>query len=146
MELPLVATPTANRVRENRRPAKKRRVLVIEDNVDTADTLKAALSLYDHQVEVAYDGVTGLELARKFRPEIVICDIGLPRMDGYEVARAFRSDAKLRGTYLVALSGYAQMEDRRRAAIAGFNDHVAKPASVEALDRVLAQMPNHRAT
>jgi two-component system CheB/CheR fusion protein len=107
----------------------KRRVVVIEDNVDAADSLRVVLALQGDDVQVAYDGPAGLALAREARPDVVICDLGLPGMDGYEVARAIRGDATLRDTYLVALSGYARPEDSERAAAAGFDHHIAKPPS-----------------
>jgi CheY-like chemotaxis protein len=117
------------------------RVLVIEDDLDIAISLKAALEIVDHAVEVARDGREGLAKARAFRPDIVLCDIGLPGMDGYEVARAFRADDKLRATFLVALSGYAQAEDIARARAAGFDHHLAKPASLDAISEVFAARP-----
>ena len=115
-----------------------RRVLVIEDNVDAADSLRDVLQIQGHEVALAYDGASGIALAREFRPEVVLCDIGLPGMDGYEVARAFRADEALRGAQLVALSGYALAEDQQRAAEAGFDQHLTKPPSVEKLAAVLA--------
>jgi two-component system CheB/CheR fusion protein len=115
-----------------------RRVLVIEDNVDAADSLRDVLQIQGHEVAVAYGGPAGIALAREFRPEVVLCDIGLPGMDGYEVARAFRADGALRGAQLVALSGYALAEDQQRASEAGFDQHLTKPASFEKLAAVLA--------
>jgi CheY-like chemotaxis protein len=115
-----------------------RRVLVVDDNRDAADTLQDILLLGGHRVEVAYDGLAGLEVAREFKPDVVICDIGLPGMDGYQVAKAFRADPSLRSTFLVALSGYAQPEDLRCAYAAGFDVHIAKPASVEKIDEILS--------
>jgi PAS domain S-box-containing protein len=123
------------------RPATRRRVLVIEDNQDAADSLAEALALDGHDIQVAYDGPTGIALARDFRPEAVLCDIGLPGMDGYAVARCFRSDPLLKATYLVALTGYAQPEDQERATLAGFDWHIAKPPSLVTLERTLAQAP-----
>jgi two-component system CheB/CheR fusion protein len=122
-------------------PGTKRRVLIIEDNVDAAESLKEVVALGGHEVWVALDGPAGMYLARTHRPEIVICDIALPGMDGYEIARAFRADEALRSTYLVAVSGYGRIEDRRGAAVAGFNQHVTKPPSPDALDRILAEAP-----
>ncbi|MGC4114753.1 MAG: ATP-binding protein [Myxococcales bacterium] len=119
-------------------PARPRRVLLIEDNVDVADSMREALELACHQVAVAHDGPEGLRLARELCPEVVLCDIGLPGMDGYEVARALRRDASLARTLLVALSGYALPEDRRHAAQAGFDVHLAKPPSLEKLEELMA--------
>jgi two-component system CheB/CheR fusion protein len=121
-----------------RRP---RRVLIIEDNVDAADSLREALELNHHEVEAAGTGSEGLEKAHRFKPDVVLCDIGLPGMDGYEVARAFRSDEALKGTFLVALSGYALPDDLERAANAGFHRHLAKPPSMEKLEDLLAEAP-----
>ncbi len=115
-----------------------RRVLVIEDNIDAADSLRDVLQVQGHEVAVAYDGGSGIALAREFRPEVVLCDIGLPGMDGYEVARAFRADEALRSAQLVALSGYALAEDQQRASEAGFDQHLTKPPSFERLAAVLA--------
>ena len=93
-----------------------------------------------HQVAVAYDGDAGLAKAREFRPEIVLCDIGLPGvMDGYAVARALRKEPATASAYLVALTGYAQPEDQRRALDAGFDAHLAKPPDIEALRRLLSE-------
>jgi len=117
-----------------------RRVLIIEDNVDAADTLRELLRLHLQEVKVAHSGPEGLAMAREFHPQIVLCDIGLPGMDGYEVARAIRSDGALDGTYLVALSGYALPEDVRRATESGFHRHLAKPPSLEDLDRIIAEV------
>lgn len=119
-------------------PGERRRVLVIDDNVDIADMLREMLLLSGHEVTVAYDGPTGLREARESRPEAIVCDIGLPEMDGHEVARAVRSDQALKGTLLVALSGYGQPADLERSAAAGFDHHVTKPATMEKLEEVLA--------
>lgn len=116
------------------------RVLIIEDNVDAAETLREALELGEHEVRVAYNGVDGLALARKLRPDVLLCDLGLPGIDGFEVARAFRADESLRGTFLIALSGYSQPEDRRRAQEAGFDRHVAKPPRLSKLEALIASV------
>ncbi|MGB8294645.1 MAG: PAS domain S-box protein [Polyangia bacterium] len=118
-----------------------RRVLVIEDNHDAADSLREVLEFGAHVVEVAYNGPDGLDRARIFKPEIVLCDIGLPGMDGYEVARAFRADPALKDMFLVALSGYALPDDLQRARAAGFEEHLAKPSSLEKLEELLAHAP-----
>lgn len=116
----------------------RRRILVVDDNVDAADSLRDMLTLAGHEVAVAYDGPTGVEKARSFRPDIAICDIGLPGMDGYAVARAIRTDPTLSDTALVAFSGYARPDDQSRADEAGFDDHLAKPASLEQVERVIS--------
>lgn len=114
-----------------------RRVLVIDDNVDAADTMRVLLASEGHAVRAAYDGATGVALAREFHPEIVFCDIGLPGMDGFEVARAMRAEGELADTCLVALSGYAGPEDRKRSAAAGFDWHLAKPPSISDVEHAL---------
>jgi PAS domain S-box-containing protein len=124
----------------------RRRVLIIEDNIDAADSLREALEFGGHEVEVAYNGPAGIARARKYKPEVVFCDIGLPGMDGFDVARAFRADSALRGAYLVALSGYAQPEDVLRASQAGFDQHLAKSPSLERLEQALARMPAAKVT
>jgi signal transduction histidine kinase len=118
-----------------------RRVLIIEDNHDAAESLREVLEFDNHQVAVAHDGVQGLRTALEFRPDVVLCDIGLPGMDGYEVARALRADEQLGHLYLVALTGYALPEDLARAQEAGFQDHLAKPPSIERLVEILSRVP-----
>jgi len=113
-------------------------VLIIEDNPDAADVLKAALELRGNVMEVAFDGPEGIEKARALEPDVVLCDIGLPGLGGYAVARSLRSEPRLRTTLLVALSGYAQSEDTERALKAGFDRHMAKPPALPALERMLA--------
>jgi CheY-like chemotaxis protein len=119
--------------------ARPRRVLVIEDNVDAAESLKDVLEFHEHTVEVAFNGPQGLDKARAFGPDVVLCDIGLPGMDGYDVARAMRADPALRGARLVALTGYAAPEDVARSKEAGFDVHLAKPPTLEKLAEALAQ-------
>jgi PAS domain S-box-containing protein len=121
------------------RPSPRRRVLVIEDNVDAAESLKEALELGDHEVAIAFNGPEGLDRAHGFKPDVVLCDIGLPGMDGYQVARAFRADAALKNAFLVALTGYAGPEDQQRASEAGFERHLAKPPSMGKIELLLAE-------
>ena len=96
-------------------------------------------------MEVVHDGTIGLERARSFHPDVVLCDIGLPGMDGYAVARALRADPASSSAYLVAVTGYASPEDARRAAGAGFDLHLGKPVPIEVLEEVLATAPVARA-
>lgn len=118
-------------------PSHRRRVLIIEDNVDAADTLREALEIEGHIVDVAYNGPEGIAKAHPFEPDVVLCDIGLPGMDGYQVARTFRADDALKDVRLIALSGYSSPEDVQRAAEAGFLRHLAKPPSLETLEELL---------
>jgi PAS domain S-box-containing protein len=142
VQLPLVGEETAApRASRTSVPRSRRRVLIIEDNIDAADTLREALGFGEHEVEVAYNGPDGISKARQFRPDVVLCDIGLPGMDGYEVARVFRADETLKGVCLVALTGYALPEDLQRASDAGFDRHLAKPPSMQALEELLAEAP-----
>jgi CheY-like chemotaxis protein len=112
--------------------------------LDAADTLREALALDEHDVAVAHNGPDGLALAHEFKPDMVLCDIGLPGMDGYEVARAVQSDDSLRGICLVALSGYATPGDLERAAEAGFQRHLAKPASLQKINDLLQNLDGGR--
>jgi two-component system CheB/CheR fusion protein len=117
----------------------RRRVLIIDDNVDSADSLRDALAFSGHEVIAAYDGSSGLAAAFESRPEVILCDIGLPGMDGYEVAKAVRADPTLRGAYLVAITGYSREEDREMALAAGFDRHLTKPPSMEILEQLIAK-------
>jgi signal transduction histidine kinase len=108
-------------------------VLVIEDNLDAAHSLADVLTLEGHRVHVATSGTSGIAKARELKPAVILCDIGLPDVDGYEIARTIRADEALRSTRLIAVSGYAQPEDRQRAARAGFDVHIAKPSSIDVL-------------
>jgi PAS domain S-box-containing protein len=119
-------------------PGRGLRILIIEDNRDAADSLQELLTLLGHEAAVAYAGPAALELAPRFRPDVVLCDIGLPGLDGFEVARALRQDPVTRGAYLVAQTGYGQDEDRRRTRAAGFDQHLRKPVALEDIQRILA--------
>jgi signal transduction histidine kinase/DNA-binding response OmpR family regulator len=118
------------------------RVLVVEDGPDAAESLRILLSLLGHEVEVATTGPLGLKAARRFRPEVVVCDIGLAGgMDGYAVARALRQDPDLSGAHLIALTGYSREEDQQRAVASGFDLHLAKPVDPKHLAEILAKLP-----
>jgi signal transduction histidine kinase len=116
----------------------KRRILVIEDNRDAAETIRLLLNIDGHDVKITYSGPEGLDAAREFRPDVILCDIGLPNMDGYEVARAIRKDRILSSTYVIAITGYGRDEDQSQAHKAGFNIHMTKPIDCDNLRRILA--------
>jgi CheY-like chemotaxis protein len=109
------------------------RILVVDDNVDATDSLALLLGVSGHEVRTAYDGPAALEAAEAFDPAIVLLDIGLPGMDGYEVARRLRQLPGRDKVLLVALTGYGQEEDRRRSREAGFDHHLVKPVDPEVL-------------
>jgi two-component system CheB/CheR fusion protein len=115
-----------------------RRILVVEDNVDGARSLESLLTVLGHQVAVAHDGATGLQTARAFNPEVILLDIGLPGIDGYEVARRVRKSRKLRDVVLVAMTGWGKDEDRRKSLESGFNAHLVKPVELSDLQSLLA--------
>jgi PAS domain S-box-containing protein len=114
------------------------RVLVVEDNADVAHTVRALLIQAGHQVEVTYDGPSALSAVHGFDPQVAFLDIGLPGMNGLELAAAFRNDPRLREIRLIALTGFGQAEDRRRSIDAGFDEHLIKPVSYSKLNEVLA--------
>ncbi|GEJ57991.1 hybrid sensor histidine kinase/response regulator [Anaeromyxobacter diazotrophicus] len=136
--LPLAPGGAASARRAVAAAARARVVVVIEDSLDAGDSLAELLAWGGHRVHVSRDGRSGLELARRVRPDVVLCDIGLPDIDGYAVARALRGDEALSSTRLIALSGYAQPEDRLRAREAGFDAHVAKPPDPDDLMKMVA--------
>lgn len=130
-----VPTPSV----ESRGPT--RRVLVIDDNQDAADSLGELLELEGHEVQVAYTGPEGVDLARRHLPEVVISDLGLPGISGFDVAETLRADVQLRGVYLIALSGYGRDEDVARCQAAGFDRHFLKPVDATQLLAHLAALP-----
>jgi PAS domain S-box-containing protein len=125
------------RLSDSSRPC--RRVLVVDDNADVAGSCALLLRLKGQEVRVAHDGSAALVVARDFRPEVVLLDIGMPGMDGYELARQLRLQPEMQGARLVALTGYGQGEDRKRSLEAGLDAHLVKPVAPEALDALLAK-------
>jgi CheY-like chemotaxis protein len=121
-----------------RGPRSPRRVLVVDDNVDAAESTATLLRFQGHEVQTAHDGPATLEAVRAFHPEIVLLDIGLPGMNGYEVARALRALPECRGLVLAAVTGYAREEDRRRAREAGFDHHLTKPLAAKTLTALVS--------
>ena len=116
-----------------------RRILIVDDNTDSASTLAMLLSLSGHATHTAHDGVAAVEAARTLKPDVVLLDIGLPKLNGYEVARQIRATPWGKSIVLVALTGWGQEEDRRKSLDAGFNGHLVKPLDYEALMKLLAQ-------
>ena len=114
------------------------RVLVVEDNVDAAESLRRLLRLHGHEVSVAVNGLDGVAEAKRSHPDAVVCDIGLPGMDGYAVASALRGDPETARARLIAVTGYGRAEDRARALSSGFDEHIVKPADPELLLSKLA--------
>jgi CheY-like chemotaxis protein/two-component sensor histidine kinase len=121
------------------------RILVVEDHADSAEMLAYLLRLEGHHVRIANDGASALALVPAFAAEVVLCDIGLPGMNGYDVAAQLRARADCAGMRLVALSGYGQAEDRRRSKEAGFDFHLTKPVEPDALLALLASLRDDRA-
>lgn len=140
IELPAMPAPIAPV--EPRRPdtaANPRRVLLIEDDQDVAAAYRELLVRLGHDAAVARSGLAGVEAARRQRPEVVLCDLGLPDIDGYEVARRLRADERTADLHPIAVSGYGRPEDRRRARAAGFDSHLTKPVSRAALAAALGR-------
>jgi PAS domain S-box-containing protein len=148
LRLPLAVAPDEGRtpVRPVRAPVRARRrsrVLVVDDNVDAATSLALLLKLDGHDVKLAHDGPAALAAARSYAPQVILLDIGLPGMSGYEVARELRRDPAFAETMLIALTGYGQAEDRRKSKSAGFDHHLTKPIDDEALAAVFDAAPGN---
>jgi CheY-like chemotaxis protein/two-component sensor histidine kinase len=138
IRLPRVEPPTG----DGRAPpaaSAARRVLVVDDSADAADSLAMLLELEGHEVTTAYSASAALEVAARLHPEVAFIDIGLPQMDGYEVARRLRASEIGREIRLVALTGYGQPDDRDEARRAGFDHHLVKPADWQSVGAILAQ-------
>jgi PAS domain S-box-containing protein len=121
-------------------PARGLRVLLVDDNADSADGLGMLLELQGHEIRVAYDGETALETARSFQPHVALLDIGMPLMDGYELARRLRAGPETRDVLLVAMTGWGQEEDQRKSREAGFAHHLVKPFEPSTLEKLLADV------
>jgi CheY-like chemotaxis protein len=130
-------TDADGRSTDNRQPT-PRRILVVDDNVDAAESIADVLRDLGHEVRTAHDGPSALVTARTFKPTICLLDIGLPVMDGYELARLLRDSPDLpREARIIAVTGYGQDADRQRSLDAGFNAHLVKPVNLEALARTI---------
>jgi len=123
--------------------ARNLRILVIDDNKDLTDILCAVIESMGHQVRAAYNGTDGITEAKEIRPDVIFCDIGLPGMNGYEVAKVLKSDPVLKDTLLIALTGYAGEDDVKTANAAGFDRHLKKPVDMAALGKILTEIENN---
>jgi CheY-like chemotaxis protein/two-component sensor histidine kinase len=143
VELPLHDTATAQDAAPVEPPhaqsnERSLRVLVADDNEDAAATLAMVLEMKGHQVRTAHDGVEAVQIAERFKPEVAVLDIGMPRLDGYEVCKRLRAQPHGRDMLIVALTGWGQTEDKQRSGNAGFDHHLVKPANVGALEELLS--------
>jgi CheY-like chemotaxis protein len=121
-------------------PSAAVRVLIVDDNEDSADMLAEALAAVGFQTRRALDGLTALGVAQEFRPAVVLLDIGLPGMDGYEVARRIRDHPELNSMKLVAVTGYGQARDHAKTSLAGFDAHLVKPVDLSQLITLLKSL------
>jgi CheY-like chemotaxis protein len=133
------ASPAAMRLSDQTLECTPRRVLIVDDNADAADSLCSLLQLSGHQVRTVYRGDQALEQIRQFCPDVVLLDIGLPDLDGYEIARRVRTELGTRRPTLVALSGWGRSSDKQQAREAGIDLHLTKPVDAETLQRVLEE-------
>jgi CheY-like chemotaxis protein len=140
-QLPVAAavSPTPERL-----PRSARRVLIVDDNHDAANSLGTLLKMLGNEIQTANDGLTALELLQWFRPNVVLLDLGMPGMTGYDVARRARELSHCKDTVFVALTGWGQEEDRRKTREAGFNHHLLKPVNLGALEVLLSEAPERR--
>ncbi|EYF08498.1 CheR family methyltransferase [Chondromyces apiculatus] len=147
VRLPLAPAGTVPREDDQKRGAQPRksalRVLVVDDNVDSAESLGMLLELTGNEVEMAHDGVAGLEAAQRRRPDLMLLDIGMPGMSGYEVAQRLRAMPEMKGVLLVAMTGWGQEEDRRRSKAAGFDHHLVKPVEPKLLWKIISDLAGH---
>ncbi len=123
-----------------------RRILAVDDNKDAADSMAMLLKHLGADVHIAYDGSSALEAMRIFRPSVALVDLGMPGMDGYELARRVRENPESRGVMLIALTGWGQEDDRRRSKEAGFDHHLVKPIDLGALQTLLASLEGQDAS
>jgi PAS domain S-box-containing protein len=125
-------------------PRANRRVLVVDDHRDSADSLAMLLKAMGHEVDRAYDGEQAIELASKVVPELILLDIGMPRMDGYETCRRLKAEPSVENTVVVALTGWGQDEDRQKSRAAGFDHHLVKPVAIGELVALMSSLDSRR--
>lgn len=117
------------------------RILVVDDNADAAESLAMLLEILGHETRVAHDGEAAVRVAAEYRPEVVLMDLGMPRVNGTEAARRIRLESWGKDMFLVALTGWGADDDRRRTQEAGFDRHLVKPVDLDALTKLLADLP-----
>ena len=130
--------PLEDKLVTDERPHFRRRILVVDDNLDSAESMALMLKLSGHEVATAHDGMEALELAKEFQPDVALLDLGMPKLDGYEAARSIRQQSWGQGMMLVALTGWGQQEDKRRSREAGFDAHLVKPIDFGVLEKLVA--------
>ncbi|HJU43603.1 MAG TPA: response regulator [Vicinamibacterales bacterium] len=121
-------------------PAQRFKILVVDDNHDSALSMAMMLSIMGHDTRTAHDGESAVATAETFRPDVVLLDIGLPKLNGYEVAQRIREQAWGESMYLIAVTGWGQDEDRQRSSEVGLNQHMVKPVEPAALEKLLAEL------
>jgi CheY-like chemotaxis protein len=151
VHLPITTKPAPKRDNEmtgdtQAAPTKKRRILVVDDNKDSASSLSLMLKIMGNETKSVFDGLAAVEAAGEFLPEIILLDIGLPKLNGYDACRAIREQPWSEGMYIIALTGWGQDEDRRRSAEAGFDHHLVKPVEMAILQKLFAEMHGSRKT
>jgi CheY-like chemotaxis protein len=147
VRLPILSKPTAvSQSTAEISPASppRRRILIVDDNEDSADSLAMLLEITGNKTYMAHDGLEAVEAIEKYRPEVVLLDIGLPRMDGHEVCRRIREQPWGKDIIMLALTGWGQEDDRRRSEEAGFNGHLVKPVDYDKLLELLGELTNGR--
>jgi CheY-like chemotaxis protein len=136
--------PEGDIVHENNEKPKSRRVLVVDDNIDAALTVAEILGILGNEVTVSHDGLVAVAVAAEMKPDVILLDIGLPGIDGYEAARRIRAQENARHIRLIAITGWGQEKDRQRASEAGFDDHWVKPVSLDQLRKISSQSMSDR--
>jgi CheY-like chemotaxis protein len=135
---PSAEGPGRKAIRERKPPMGELRVLIVDDSQDWTDSLAVLLQMWGHECRLAYDGSSALSFAAEFRADVVLLDLGMPKMDGYEVARQARQLPELRDAILIAVTGWGRDEDRRRCLEAGFDHFLIKPVPLPDLQEMLA--------
>jgi CheY-like chemotaxis protein/anti-sigma regulatory factor (Ser/Thr protein kinase) len=127
------------------RPTARHRILVVDDSEDAASSLAMVLRIMGNEVRTAHDGLEGVEAAAAFRPDVILLDIGMPKLNGYDACRRIREQPWGKGVVIVALTGWGQDEDKRRSQEAGFDSHLVKPVEPAALEKLLAELKSETA-